>query len=505
VHSSLTQKKIYNPCINDKCTVDPHEDGNCDHSKGSARDVIENSTNDRAENASKSVHQENIHSISSKNDITVSKLSGSNSTCVVGTGRVEIEDDGDVWETVEHKSTRTNGKNKKDSITNPTMPASPGSIMKQDALPVTSMVSSPSGRGKAAKSKKRNSRRQSIKQTAKEIITNLIQTAEEEIRKEIIENSNTIDRKSSALVFEQSAPVSVFIDEVRTPPSNELSALSNYRKVASASNLSTTTFAEVARLSLRNNDSNVVTSQCKDNAAAQGVHRPVPVRDSEKLKLQKCTTSSSADHNTAQTCPETVSGVSGASNSSLTPVVTGQKIMNEVNIKGSVVLSVAPQNNSPTTYETHRNESFESSDEGEPNFSADSDISGEAPPLLLGPGFTNSATSSVASSLEAPHAIRRSRYINSSSCKEDDVGYHLLKVCEKLSEEMNTFMIRRASALTQRRQERATVLAALQDIAQVRAHGDEKKPLMPLGFQFFTSYYRHQINSEYMGEIKLPC
>jgi hypothetical protein len=43
-----------------------------------------------------------------------------------------------------------------------------------------------------------------------------------------------------------------------------------------------------------------------------------------------------------------------------------------------------------------------------------------APPLqtLLGPGLTNSATSSVASSLEVPHAIRRSRYSNARLAKK---------------------------------------------------------------------------------------
>jgi hypothetical protein len=77
------------------------------------------------------------------------------------------------------------------------------------------------------------------------------------------------------------------------------------------------------------------------------------------------------------------------------------------------------------------------------------------PPLdtLLGPGNSCSASSSVASSLDAPHGAR----------PEDDVGYHLLNVCGQLSEEINTFMSRRSLALAVRRRERSAVLAALQD------------------------------------------
>jgi len=85
---------------------------------------------------------------------------------------------------------------------------------------------------------------------------------------------------------------------------------------------------------------------------------------------------------------------------------------------------------------------------------------------LVGPGNNNSASSSVASSLEAPHATRHKPRQHHDSCKEDDVGYHLLKVCERLSSDMNTFMRRRSTALEVRRSERGALLAALQDTVQ---------------------------------------
>ena len=78
---------------------------------------------------------------------------------------------------------------------------------------------------------------------------------------------------------------------------------------------------------------------------------------------------------------------------------------------------------------------------------------------------TVSASSSVASSLEAPHATRHRPRGRSYELKEDDVGYHLVKLCDKLSDEMAVFMERRAMALNIRRTERNALLGALQDAA----------------------------------------
>jgi hypothetical protein len=99
------------------------------------------------------------------------------------------------------------------------------------------------------------------------------------------------------------------------------------------------------------------------------------------------------------------------------------------------------------------------------------DDEGAPPPLstLIGPGNSCSASSSVASSLEAPHSSsNRFRHQSSSPTTEDDVGYHLLNVCGRLSEEITTFMSRRALALDIRRKERDAVLGALGDTLGVR-------------------------------------
>ena len=87
-------------------------------------------------------------------------------------------------------------------------------------------------------------------------------------------------------------------------------------------------------------------------------------------------------------------------------------------------------------------------------------------PTLLSPGNANSTSSSVASSLEAPHASHTHRH--TPSANEDDVGYHLLDVCDRLTRDMHVFMARRATALNTRRQERGALLGALQESVSVR-------------------------------------
>lgn len=147
----------------------------------------------------------------------------------------------------------------------------------------------------------------------------------------------------------------------------------------------------------------------------------------------------SADQKTAQTVPETVSGrSSGRTGAVETPT----------NI---------PDNESSMSLEDMT---------GVNKTSAEALPSQNSPPPLpkvLGTGHTISASSSVASSLEAPHATRHRHRGKSHELKEDDVGYHLVKLCEKLSDEMAVFMDRRAMALSIRRRERNALLAALQD------------------------------------------
>jgi len=83
-------------------------------------------------------------------------------------------------------------------------------------------------------------------------------------------------------------------------------------------------------------------------------------------------------------------------------------------------------------------------------------------PTMLSSENANSASSSVASSLDGPHPGRH-HMSSSTIVNEKDVGYHLLDVCERLTRDMALFMHRRSHALNVRRVERNAVLGALQD------------------------------------------
>ena len=161
-----------------------------------------------------------------------------------------------------------------------------------------------------------------------------------------------------------------------------------------------------------------------------------------------------ADQSIAPTVPETLSGISantqssentegdnGSENCSKVSDKLAENITADESSSGDIVES--------TTAIQHNKD--------------DKKQTSPSPPLqtLLGPGSTYSASSSVASSLEAPHAS------HICPANENDVGYHLLNVCDRLSHDMDVFMGRRSLALGIRRRERGALLAALQDTASV--------------------------------------
>ena len=167
------------------------------------------------------------------------------------------------------------------------------------------------------------------------------------------------------------------------------------------------------------------------------------------------TLSNRADQSTDPTLPDTLSGASAHTQSSLAT----EEVDNVPEKVGRATGSVVLVDDSSST--------VAGGDEAEPRHTtvAASTEDHSSPPLptLLGPGNTNSANSSVASSLEAPHASNHRHHHHSSGCNENDVGYHLLDVCDRLSQDMNVFMARRSLALTARRRERGALLTALQD------------------------------------------
>jgi DNA polymerase sigma len=166
-----------------------------------------------------------------------------------------------------------------------------------------------------------------------------------------------------------------------------------------------------------------------------------------------------ADQNTASTLQETVS----ATSRSLANIDESSNLQQSSKLLTSTSTNEAAVNMT----EVREHSSGSSTLDGTSRSMTPSTRKSSSPPLqtLVGPGNISSANSSVASSLEAPHATRHGSHKHNSS-KEDDVGYHLLKVCERLSDDINMFMNRRALALSSRRRERSALLNSLQETVQ---------------------------------------
>lgn len=165
-----------------------------------------------------------------------------------------------------------------------------------------------------------------------------------------------------------------------------------------------------------------------------------------------------ADQSTAPTVPETLSGISANTQSSSN--TDGDNGSENYNVSAEKAAEHTAAGDSSSGDEAVFASTWQQA-------KGDLKEASPVPPLpsLLGPGSTNSASSSVASSLEAPHA--RHIHHHSSTANENDVGYHLLDVCDRLSRDMDVFMGRRSLALGIRRRERGALLAALQDTASV--------------------------------------
>lgn len=178
--------------------------------------------------------------------------------------------------------------------------------------------------------------------------------------------------------------------------------------------------------------------------------QPGTKTDASKTNREKAIVSPIADQSTVPTLPETVSAVSTGSafteaQSKVLPRPSG--LARSESSSGGSVEATKRQSNA-------KNSNTEAS---------------PSPPLptLLSPGNANSATSSVASSLDAPHTVHHSHH-TSYLGNENDVGYHLLHVCNRLTRDIGQFMKRREQALSVRRRERGLVLGALQETLMVR-------------------------------------
>jgi len=161
-------------------------------------------------------------------------------------------------------------------------------------------------------------------------------------------------------------------------------------------------------------------------------------------ETKRKTVTPGADQSTAPTYQETVSAVSTPSEPTREPVRQVSKVAPTRNVALQPSQKPAPEPRGKVAAVSKFRDAV-------------------SPPLptLLNPESTNSAGSSVASSLEVPNVYHH-RHV-STTPDENDVGYHLRAVCDRLSCDMSVFMSRRAHALSSRRRERGAILASLQD------------------------------------------
>lgn len=176
-----------------------------------------------------------------------------------------------------------------------------------------------------------------------------------------------------------------------------------------------------------------------------------------------------ADHSTAPTYQETVSALSSASNT----VENGNNAKNKSeggnggipwNHQSQLTANIGDTDPSVEGVETDTQPTDRVT--GNNTTSPSHSLRSPVPPLpiLLSPENANSTTSSVASSLEAPHGRHHHIHHTQSQDEHNAVGYHLLDVCDRLSQDICLFMKSRAQAVSLRRSERTVLLGALQEV-----------------------------------------
>jgi len=393
---------------------------------------------------------------SADNDITISRVEGvmvvaapllKNAVSVdAPSDEVESQvndagaDGGDAWETVEVRGRGNRSKKSSQSLSRTS------SSIQSDTSPHVA-----SGK-KAKPTRTRESRKkQHTRKIAREVVNSVLDSVDDEVQKHRQEQ-----QKPPPLPQQQQRIPS-------NPPVNPWRKGPPGASAASPSATSATTEPVVKVATLRDvvlgrhiSSQKLSTNKVPPSVPAQTASHPSdkPKPRNEPLSPSKNIGQSrirgknpTADQNTAPTYQETVSAVSSSSNTVRRKSKDSPR--NAEDRSSGCDLSAdtdeAPQNRARASPARAPGEAA------------------MAPPLptLLSPGNANSANSSVASSLEVPHARRRHHH--NSTADVDDVGYHLLDVCDRLSRDMSLFMSKRGMALNSRRRERGALLAALQD------------------------------------------
>lgn len=327
------------------------------------------------------------------------------------------EDDDDEWETVEVKS-RSNRNRKMNEL-------------KQASMPSSNRTNSGGSQRKVKSSRAAGRRRNANRKIVRDILDSVLDAVDAEVKRR--RKAENLRRQNAARKMQPTATT----------------------QVARSMNSKATRPATLRDVVVGSQPSRAVSPVAAPLSRSSVADRPKKPQPFDGRKNQSLP--SIADQNTASTVPETLSGTSANTQSSLNT----DDVVSETRTSRTPAEEATVGQTGSVDVEGDVEPARSKSAEGQKD-------SSPAPPLptLLGPGNTNSASSSVASSLEAPHATNR-RHHHSSSAPENDVGYHLLDVCDRLTRDMNVFMTRRDLALKTRRRERGALLSALQETTAV--------------------------------------
>ena len=339
-------------------------------------------------------------------------------------GDIENDDSGE-WETVEVKG-RGNRKKAAERANQNRFHSH------QHGQSQSASNGSGSKKSKTSRSSNRK-QRANMRKMVREILSNVLDRVEEEVQKRRQPHSGASNWGSASPTIRNKGTMNGSQEKPPCQVSNKPKDLSMRDIVVSRRDDSVANGGKSPVRTVVNR------SRQRDARSGQGQLR----RGADGLMYREKPTAAgtSVDHNTGPTLPKTLSAVSATS-----------------------ARNVAMQDAQVVAGDTSSGDSGGGSKQGASQ--TDKDLS---PPLptLLSPENANSASSSVASSLDTSHAGHQTNHIASQQRKEKDVGYHLLDVCDRLTRDINIFMKRREYALDARRRERGAVLMALQGTVSV--------------------------------------
>ena len=349
----------------------------------------------------------------------------------------EDDDEEDQWETVE---VRPRGRKKSSDKSNSTRV---GSLNNSN----TGSMNGQNGKKKAPRSKETRQKTKT-RRMVREILGSVLEAVEENARKRSRERAQARRNQASfafangnsSLPNTNSTVASPLNQNPQQKTGSSLRDILVRGKINNNSQNQKVTSAKSAPLSYSDRAKALMVSGPTDdkiNNSKRQNEKPTTITGVKTSKALKAARALPADQNTIPTIAST--------NSAFTPSVT-----NVVSRKTGVALSSDSSDSGSNEIQKVKNSP-----------SDPVKVASPSPPLptLLSPGNNNSTSSSVASSLDAPHT---GHHGNTSRQSENDVGCHLLDVCDKLSNEIAVFMKRREVALKIRRHERGLVLAALE-------------------------------------------